>query len=88
MITKEYIITAAEGLHARPATNLIRLAKAFKSSTQLKKGDKIIKLNSMLNILSLGLKGGDTIIIHIEGEDEQDAGEAINKFFNEELKHL
>ena len=42
----------------------------------------------MLNILSMGLKGGDTITIHIEGDDEQDAGEAINKFFNEELKHL
>ena len=88
MITKEYIITAAEGLHARPATNLIRLAKTFKSVTKLKKGDKMIKLNSMLNILSMGLKGGDSIIIHIEGEDEQDADEAINKFFNEELKHL
>jgi phosphotransferase system HPr-like phosphotransfer protein len=36
----------------------------------------------------MGLKGGDTIILQIEGEDEQDAGEAINKFFNEELKHL
>ena len=40
------------------------------------------------NILSIGLKGGDAITIHIEGEDEQDAGEAINKFFTEELKHL
>jgi phosphocarrier protein HPr len=79
MITKEYIITAAEGLHARPATNLIRLAKTFKSVTKLKNGDRVIKLNSMLNLLSMGLKGGD---------DEQDAGEAINKFFNEELKHL
>jgi phosphocarrier protein HPr len=82
MITKEYIITAAEGLHARPATNLVRLAKTFKSVTKLKKGDKVIKLNSMLNILSMGLKGGDAITILIEGEDEQDAGEAINKFFN------
>ena len=88
MITQEYIITAAEGMHARPATNLIRLAKTFKSVTKLKKGDKVIQLNSMLNILSMGLKGGDTIIIDIEGDDEQDAAEAINKFFNEELKHL
>ena len=88
MITQEYIITAAEGMHARPATNLIRLAKTFKSVTKLQKGDKVIKLNSMLNILSIGLKDGDAITILIEGEDEQDAGEAINKFFMEELKHL
>lgn len=88
MITKEYIIHAPEGLHARPATSLIRLAKGFKSITELKKGDKVIKLNSMLNILSMGLKGGDTVTIFITGEDEQDAGEAINKFFTEELKYL
>jgi len=88
MITKEYTITAAEGLHARPSTNLIRLAKTFKSVTSLKKGDKVIKLNSMLNLLSMGLKGGDIITIHIEGDDEQVAGEAINNFFKEELKYL
>lgn len=88
MITKDYIITAAEGLHARPATNLVRLAKQFKSTSQLKKGDKTVKLNSMLNILSLALKGGDTITVIIEGEDETQAAAAIDIFFIEELKNL
>jgi phosphocarrier protein len=87
MITKDYLITSAEGLHARPATNLVRLAKKFKSVTSLKKGDKTIKLTSMLNILSLGLKGGDTITVIIEGEDEAAAAAEIDTFFTEELKH-
>jgi len=87
MISKEYLITAAEGLHARPATNLVRLAKKYKSVTSLKKGDKVVKLASMLNILSLGLKGGDTITILIEGEDEAAAAAEIDTFFTEELKH-
>ncbi len=88
MISKDYPITAAEGLHARPATNLIRLVKKFKSVTTLKKGDKAIKLNSMLNLLSMALKGGDTITIMVEGEDEVEAATAIDHFFSEELKHL
>lgn len=88
MIAKDYLITAAEGLHARPATNLIRLAKKYKSVTSLKKGDKTIKLNSMLNLLSMALKGGDTITIIVEGEDESEAATAIDHFFSEELKHL
>lgn len=87
MITKDYPITAAEGLHARPATNLVKLAKKYKSATSLKKGDKTIKLTSMLNILSLGLKGGDTITVMIEGEDEAAAAAEIDTFFTEELKH-
>ena len=88
MIAKDYLITAAEGLHARPATNLIRLAKKYKSVTNLKKGDKTIKLNSMLNLLSMALKGGDTITIMVEGEDETEAAAAIDHFFSEELRHL
>ncbi len=88
MIAKDYMITSAEGLHARPATNLIRLAKKYKSTASLKKGDKAVKLNSMLNILSLALKGGDTITIIVDGEDEVEAAAAIDTFFNEELKNL
>lgn len=87
MISKDYPITAAEGLHARPATNLIRLVKKFKSVTTLKKGNKTIKLNSMLHLLSMALKGGDTITIMVEGEDEKEAATAIDHFFSEELKH-
>lgn len=87
MIAKDYLITAAEGLHARPATNLVRLAKKYTSVTCLKRGDKTVKLNSMLNILSLALKGGDTVTIIIDGEDEAEAAAAIDNFFMEELKN-
>jgi phosphocarrier protein HPr len=88
MISKNYIITAAEGIHARPATTLIRLAKKYKSVVSLKKGDRSVQLNSMLNILTIGAKGGDTVTIIIEGEDEADAAQAIDNFFTEELKKL
>jgi phosphocarrier protein HPr len=72
MISKDYVITAPEGIHARPATTLIRITKKFKSVISLKKNEKVIRLNSMLNILSMDAKGGDTISILIEGEDELD----------------
>lgn len=88
MISKDYIITAPLGLHARPATSLIRLAKNYKSAISLKKGEKIIRLNSMLNILSLNVKGGETISVFIEGEDEQAASANIDQFFITELKNL
>jgi len=79
---------APEGIHARPATTLIRLTKKFKSVVSLKKGDSLIRLNSMLNILALGAKGGDSITVIIEGEDEAEAAVAIDGFFAEELKNL
>ena len=88
MISKDYIITSAEGIHARPATALVKLAKNYKSVISIKKGERVVKLNSLLNILSLAAKGGETISILTEGEDETDAMAAIDLFFNEHLKDL
>ena len=88
MILKEYIIYSPHGIHARPATALLKLAKTFNSSFSLKKGDKLIPLKSMLNILALGAKCGDSISVIIEGDDETDAAFAIDSFFNDLLKNL
>jgi phosphocarrier protein HPr len=88
MISKNYIITAAEGIHARPATTLIRLAKKYKAVVSIKKGENSVRLNSMLNILTIGAKGGDTLTVIIEGEDEEEAARAIDIFFTEELQKL
>ncbi|SDT00944.1 phosphocarrier protein [Mucilaginibacter mallensis] len=88
MITREYIITSAQGIHARPATTLIKLTKSYKSTISIKKNNKIVRLNSILNILSMAIKGGETISILIEGDDEIIAVDALDHFFNEELKAL
>ncbi len=88
MITNDYIILAQQGMHARPATILIRLVKNFKSAVSLKRGDKTVRLNSMLNILSLIIKGGETVTVIVEGEDEVEALRAIDLFFTEQLKDI
>ena len=88
MIEKEYIIMAPEGMHARPATALVKLAKHFSSVISLRKGEKTIRLNSLLNILAMGAKGGDSISILIEGEDEAAAAEALDQFFTQQLRDL
>ncbi|MES3017821.1 MAG: HPr family phosphocarrier protein [Bacteroidota bacterium] len=88
MIVREYKIQSEDGLHARPATTLVRLAKKFTSSLQIKKGDKQIELNSLLNVLGLTLKYGDLISLIIEGQDEQEAAAAVDHFFQEQLKSL
>lgn len=88
MITKDYTILAPQGMHARPATTLIKLVKQYKSIISLKKEDKLIRLNSVLNILSMAAKCGDTLTIVIEGEDETAAAGALETFFVEQLKDL
>ncbi|MBS1664120.1 MAG: HPr family phosphocarrier protein [Bacteroidetes bacterium] len=86
MIIKEYTILAQEGMHARPATALVKLARGFVSKVLVRKGEKEVKLSSLLNVLSMGVQGGDTITVMIDGEDEGKAAEAIDAFFHEGLK--
>jgi phosphocarrier protein HPr len=88
MIIKEYTITSAQGMHARPATQLVKLAKEFSSTISMQKGDKTVKLNSLLNILSLSIKSGESISLLVEGADEVSAAVAIDNFFTDTLKHL
>ena len=88
MIEKMYVIHAPDGIHARPATALVKLTKQFKSVIHLKKGETLVRLNSLLNILSLGARGGDTLSLLIEGEDEEYAAEVLDIFFTEQLKNL
>ncbi|HVY73520.1 MAG TPA: HPr family phosphocarrier protein [Puia sp.] len=88
MITKTYTILSPEGIHARPATALVKLARQYESDISMRKNGKQVKLDSLLNILALGLKGGDKIDIVAEGSDETQAAGAIDQFFNEQLKHL
>ena len=86
MITREYTILAPEGMHARPATALVKLSRQFQSVILLKKGIKEVKMNSLLNILSMGVKGGEVVTVLVEGVDEGMAAEALDTFFKEGLK--
>ncbi|PUZ27045.1 phosphocarrier protein [Chitinophaga costaii] len=88
MISKDYVIYSAAGIHARPATALIKLAKTYQSVISLKKGDKTVRLNSMLNILAMATQAGDTLTVLVEGPDETEAAAAIDTFFTEQLKNL
>ncbi|MBD1362736.1 HPr family phosphocarrier protein [Mucilaginibacter sp. ZT4R22] len=88
MITKGYTITSAQGMHARPATQLVKLAKEFSATISIKKGDKTVKMNSLLNILLLSIKSGETVALIIDGADEVSAAVAIDIFFTDTLKHL
>jgi len=86
MITKEYLILAPEGMHARPATAMVKLAKQYQTTILLKKGEKTAKLNSLLNILSLGIKGGEAIVLEFDGAEEAAAAGAFDTFFADHLK--
>lgn len=72
-------IKHAVGLHARPASLFAQTASKFSSEISIAYDGKTINAKSILGILSLGVGKNAQITIIAEGEDEEDAVEALKK---------
>lgn len=82
MITQKITIKNKLGLHARPASNFVKMAQSFKSSIEILKGEKRLNAKSMIGILAAGAKCGTEIELAVEGEDEQEAMKQLTEFID------
>lgn len=80
-----YTITDPEGFHARPAGSFVKEAKKFPCTIMVGKGDRKADARKMFGLMGLGIKGGDTISITTEGEQEVEAAEALKAFLEANL---
>lgn len=80
-----YVINEAEGIHARPAGQLVNVAKKYESEIVLTINEKSANLKKILALMSLGVKQADEIEIMITGPDEQRATEELQQFFANNL---
>ena len=89
-VTRAVVIVNTEGLHARPADMLARTALKFRSQIQVLCRNERVDAKSTLNLLILGATQGTEITIEAEGDDAQEAVEALATLvaggFTEELK--
>ncbi len=77
MIETQVVILNEIGLHARTAKLLAQNAMLFKSQIMIEGNNKLVNGKSMLSIMSLGIKQGNTIKIIAEGNDEESAIEVL-----------
>jgi phosphocarrier protein HPr len=72
------------GLHARPAAEFVRCARAFKSTITITKNGEIFSAASILDILSANLDFGSQMLIEAVGPDAAAAlkrlGELLHEF--------
>lgn len=85
MTKKTTTIKNRAGIHARPATLIVKEASRFKSNVYIEKGSERINAKSILNILTLGGTYNSEITIIADGEDEVEAVDSLislvdNKF--------
>ena len=78
--TIEVTVRNKVGLHARPATLFVKEAVKYKAKIKvenLTNASQEVDARSLLNILTLGVQKGHTIRITAEGDDCQQAIEAL-----------
>tara|TARA_B100001769_G_scaffold153104_1_gene120023 strand:- start:305 stop:574 length:270 start_codon:yes stop_codon:yes gene_type:complete len=81
MITKDIQVLNKLGLHARAAAKLVFIANKFVSDITLVKDDKRADARSIMKILMLSASRDSIINITVEGNDEIQAMNSIEKLF-------
>ncbi|GAA0078077.1 HPr family phosphocarrier protein [Clostridium weizhouense] len=77
MVSKEVVVKNGSGLHARPATLLVKKASGFKSDVSIEYNGKKANVKSLIGVLSLAVTKEATIKITASGDDEALAVEEL-----------
>ncbi|MHC1548366.1 phosphoenolpyruvate--protein phosphotransferase [Phyllobacterium sp. K27] len=79
------IVRVHDGLHARPATRFVNLAKGFECDIELIKVDKSINAKSSVKLMLLGVKENEEVTVRATGADAAEAVEALIGFLENPL---
>jgi phosphotransferase system HPr (HPr) family protein len=77
MVEKEATVVPEAGLHARPAARFVKEAKSYSSDIFVVKDGQEANAKSSLRLMTLGAKHGELVVVRAEGEDEEEAVDAL-----------
>ncbi|WP_288873310.1 HPr family phosphocarrier protein [uncultured Microbacterium sp.] len=74
MPTRRVIVSAHNGVHARPVAELVRLAQSHGAPVTLRTSDDTtVDLRSVLAVMDLGIESGDAVVLETAASDTSDA---------------
>lgn len=83
-----FVCPLPNGLHARPASMLARVVRRFRATVTLSRAEpdaRAVDARSVLSVVGLDLRLGDTCVASAEGPDADDALTGVREFVE---KHL
>lgn len=78
MLEKKFKITSSQGLHARPATYLVKMANDYDCDIRLTLEKTTVDFKSIMGVMSLGAYQGEVITLTCSGSDEVEAMNALS----------
>jgi phosphocarrier protein len=85
MVERTVQILNKNGLHARPAAEIVKLAAKYKSEITISRDGTEVNGKSIMGVMMLAAECGASIVLRAQGEDAEQALDAIatliaNKF--------
>jgi phosphocarrier protein HPr len=86
MPSRDVVVGSRIGLHGRPAAIVVRTAAAQAVTVRISTGGKPpVDASSIIAVLSLGAKGGDTVTIEADGDGADAALDAMADILGQDL---
>lgn len=82
MFQQEVKIISINGIHVRPASQIVKEAKKFESDINIISDNKSANAKSLFKLQTLELNYGKVIIVSAEGIDEKEAVESLVKLIS------
>ena len=76
-VRREVVVTTDAGLHARPAADFAAMAARFGADVHVAKDGRDVDGKSVLLLLTLDVRRGDTMVIETTGPDARAAADAL-----------
>lgn len=80
-----YIITDPAGIHARPTGLLVKQTQPYQAEVTIVKEGKAANAKSMLSVMGLGAKHGESLTVQADGPDEDVVITELEDFFKNNL---
>lgn len=84
-VERKVVVGSKSGLHARPASILVKEAARFQSQVELVTAEKAVSLKSLISVLALGLKQGAEVTVRATGPDADEAAAAVAGLLAQDL---
>jgi phosphocarrier protein len=83
MISRDFIISNKLGLHARPSAQLTQTAARFSSEIHISRSGRRVNAKSIMGVMMLAAGQGSTVTVEAEGDDAEEAVQAIGRLITE-----
>ena len=81
MIRRELTIVNSLGLHARATAKLVQLLSTFRCQATLEARGREVNAKSIMGVMLLAAGPGTSVVLRVDGEDEQAAADAAAALF-------